>query len=129
MIEIVSETPENLIIAVAHGKVTGDDYEKIFIPALEEKLKSNKRMRLLYQLGEDFSGYTVGAMWDDAKLGLGHLRSFEKIAIVTEVHWILEAVKFFGFFVPCPVKTFSNGDLVEAKAWVTSASEKSSSEK
>jgi len=118
MIEITSGTPDNLVVVVAHGKVTGEDYEKVFIPAIEAKFKSHKKIRLLYHLAEDFSGYTVGAVWDDAKLGLGHVTAFEKVAIVTDVHWIIEAVKFFSFFLSCPVKVFGNDQIAEANAWV-----------
>ena len=119
MIEITSGTPENLIVAIAHGKVTGEDYETIFVPVIEEKLKTHKKVRLLYLLGGDFSGYTFEAMWDDAKLGFGHWTAFEKIAIVTNVHWIIDGVKFFRLFFPCPVKVFYDNELAEAKVWVT----------
>jgi hypothetical protein len=117
MIEISSGIPENLLIAVAHGKVTGEDYEKVLIPAIEAILKTHKKVRLLYQLDKDFSGFTAEAMWDDAKLGFGHLTAFEAVAVVTDVHWITDAVKFFGFFLKCPVKAFSNDQLAEARDW------------
>jgi hypothetical protein len=118
MIEITYGTPENLIIALAHGKVTGDDYEKAFIPAIEAKLKTHKKIRLLYQLGEDFHGFTALAMWDDAKLSLGHLGAFEAVAVVTDVLWITDAVKFLGLFLHCPVQVFGNDKLAEARDWV-----------
>lgn len=118
MIQITSGTPDNLIIAVAHGKVTGDDYEKALIPAIEEKLKTHRKIRLLYHLGPDFTGFTAGAILDDAKLSLAHLSAFETIAIVTDVHWIVDAAKFFGFFMHCAVEVFSNAQLSEATEWV-----------
>jgi len=118
MIDTTIGTPENLVIAVAHGKVTGDDYEKVLIPAIEAKLKTQKKVRLLYQLAKDFAGFTAGAMWDDAKLILRHLRAFEAVAVVTDVRWIADAVKFIGFFLHCPVKVFRNDRRVEAEEWV-----------
>jgi len=118
MIEITSEGPDNLIVAVAHGEVTGEDYEKSFVPAIEKILKIHKKIRLIYQIAADFEGYTTVAMSDDVKLGFGHLTAFEKIAVVADVHWIVNAVKVLGFFMPFPVKCFSNVQLAEAKTWV-----------
>jgi hypothetical protein len=121
MIEISSGVLENLIVATAHGKVTAEDYEKILVPAVEQKLKTLKKVRLLYVLPKDFEGYTPEAMWDDAKLGLGHLKGFEKMAVVTDVHWIAGVTKFFGFFMSCPVKVFPTDQLEESKAWIVGA--------
>ena len=119
MIELLAQYPENVVALAGHGKVTGEDYEKVLIPAVEEKLKSHKKIPMLYQLSGDFSGYTAAAMWDDAKVGIQHLTAFEKIAVVTDVHWVADAVKFFGFFMPCPVRTFTNDKIIEAKEWVS----------
>lgn len=118
MIDITYGIPENLVIVAAHGKVTGSDYEQVLIPAIEAKLKIHKKIRLLYQLGEDFHGFTALAIWDDAKLGLGHLSGFEAVAVVTDVIWITDAVKFFGVFMHCPVRVFGNAALAEARDWV-----------
>jgi hypothetical protein len=118
MIDIIPGTPENLVIAVAHGKVTGYDYDIVLIPAIEAKLKTHRKIRFLYQLDDDFQGFSAEAFWDDAKLGFGHLTAFEAIAVVTDVHWIADAVKFFGFFLHCPAKAFSNHDLTSAKEWI-----------
>ena len=118
MIELLSEYPDNVVALRGHSKVTGEDYERDLIPAIEEKLKLHKKIRMLYHLGGDFSGYTAAAMWDDAKVGLQHLTAFEKIAVVTDTHWVSEAVKVFGYFIPCPVRTYDNNQLTEAKAWI-----------
>jgi SpoIIAA-like len=119
MIEIISGMPDNVVAVMAHGKVTGEDYDRVFSPTIEEKLRTHKKIRLLYCLGKDFSGYTVIAMLDDAKVGAQHLAAFEKMAIVSDVHWVTEAAKFFGFFIPCPVTVYGNEELSEAKRWIT----------
>jgi hypothetical protein len=119
MIEIIEGMPENVVAVRAIGKVTGEDYDNVLIPAIEDKLKKHKKIRVLYQLGSDFSGFTAEAMWDDAKVGIRHITGFEKIAIVSDVGWIVGAVKVFAFIIPCPVKIFSNEKLSDAKAWVS----------
>ena len=119
MIEITYGVPENLIIAAGHGKVTADDYEKVLVPAVEEALRKHKKIRFLYYIDADFDGFTAGAMWDDAKLGFSHFNAFEAVAIVTDVHWVVDMVKFFSLFFRCPVKTFGNAKYDEALDWVS----------
>ena len=111
--------PDNVVAVAAHGTVAGDDYETVLIPALDRGLKTHEKVRLLYHLGSDFTGFTAAALWDDTKVGIRHLTAFEKIAVVTDVSWIVDAVKVFGFFIPCPVKVFGNDRLDDAKAWIS----------
>jgi hypothetical protein len=118
MIEITSGMPDNVLAVSAHGMVTAQDYENVLLPAVDEALKRHRKIRFLFRTGEDFSGYTAGAMWDDAKLGVRHLTAFEKIAVVSDVPWLAHATKLFRFFIPCPVKIFSGEKLRDAEAWV-----------
>jgi hypothetical protein len=74
---------------------------------------------MLHQLGKDFTGFTYDAVWDDAKVGIWNLTAFEKVAVVSDVNWIIDAVKIFKFAIPCPVKTFRNEEFPEAKVWIS----------
>ena len=118
MIELMQDVPKNVVAFSAKGKVTGDDYENVIIPAVESKLKDYDKIRLLYQIGPEYTGYEAEAMWDDAKVGMKHLTHFEKIAIVTDDKWMIRAVKAFGFMIPGEVQLFGNDQLDEAKAWI-----------
>lgn len=73
MLKIMNDLPANVLGVSAEGKITGTDYETVLIPALEEKLKANKKIRMIYQLGNDFTGFEMSAMLDDAKVGLKHI--------------------------------------------------------
>lgn len=119
MIEIMQSMADNIVAVSASGKVTGEDYENVLIPEIERVLKSNKKIRVIYVLGPEFSGFTAGAMWDDAKIGLRHLTAYEKVAVVTDVNWVVNAMKFFSFLMPCPMKIFGNDRLQEAKTWIS----------
>jgi len=119
MIELMPDLPDNVAGFTATGEVSADDYESVLVPAIEAKLKERDKIRLLYYLGPDFTGINAGAMWDDARVGLRHITAWEKIAVVTDVDWIRGAVKFFGFAMPGKVRVFTNGQLSEAKEWIT----------
>ncbi len=119
MLEIIQGMPDNVVAVSARGNVTGDDYDTLLIPVIEGKLKTHEKIRLIYVLGPEYTGFTAGAMWDDAKIGIRHLTAYEKVAVVTDVNWISGAVKFFAFMCPCQVKIFGNDSLAEAKVWIS----------
>ena len=118
MIELLPDLPSGVVGFTASGQVTARDYESVVIPAIESKLAEHGKVRILYQIGPAFTGFTAGAMWDDAKLGMMRLKAWEKIAVVTDVHWIGGAMGLFGFAMPCPVKVFPNGRYAEAIEWI-----------
>ncbi len=118
MLKLIQDMPDNVVAVSADGKVTGEDYEKVLIPAIEEKLKKHDKIRMLYMLGPEYAGFTADAVWDDAKVGIRHMTAFEKVAVVSDVNWIVHATKFFSFMMPCQVKVFGNDKLDEAKGWI-----------
>ncbi|MDD5727656.1 MAG: STAS/SEC14 domain-containing protein [Victivallales bacterium] len=119
MIEIIDNLPENVVGFNAKAHISGDDYEKVLIPLIEEKLKKFAKINLLYHIGEEFEGFEARAMWDDAKAGFMHLHSWGKIAIVTDVSWIRKTSKVFAFLIPAPVKIFADGEFDAAVEWVS----------
>lgn len=117
MIVIMGGLPENVLGVEAIGKVTDDDYERVLLPAVREKLDSEGKIRLMYVLGDEFDGWTLGAMWEDAKLGGSHLRDWEKVAVVTDEDWLKHMVKAFGWMIPGDVRVFRLEEVEAAKEW------------
>jgi hypothetical protein len=64
---------------------------------------THAKIRFLYHFGEHFTRFSAEAIWDDAKIGIQHLTAFEKIAVVTNIFWVKDAMSFLGVFLPCPV--------------------------
>ena len=120
MIKVLNDIREDVIGFELSGIVTGKDYETILIPAVKEKLKTNEKLKVLYYVGDDFDSYELKAMLDDAVAGIEFFSNWDKIAVVSDVEWIINAVKIFAFMVPGRVKTFSNAALEEAKEWLLS---------
>ena len=120
MVEPIPGIADNVLAFSAKGKVTSHDYETVIIPAVEKILAEHDKIRLLYHIGPDFEGFEAGAMWDDARVGLRHLTSWERIAMVTDVEWLRAMMKAFGFVMPGMVKVFNNDDLEDAIEWITS---------
>jgi hypothetical protein len=118
MIEKIPNLPDNVLGFTAKGTVTVNDYESIIIPAVEELFSRLGKVRFLYHLGEDFTGFEAGAMWQDTKLGLKHLQGWEKMAIVSNIEWVQAAVKIFRLVIPGHVRMFHNNELAGATRWV-----------
>jgi hypothetical protein len=119
MIKIMNDLPANVLGVSGEGKITGTDYETVLIPALEEKLKANKKIRVLYQLGSNFTGFEMSAMLDDAKMGMKHLSAWDRIALVSDHEIINSFAKFFGHMLSCELRIFKNAELLDAKKWIT----------
>jgi hypothetical protein len=119
MVEQIPDLPDNVVGFRAKGRVTADDYESVIIPAVEALFARQSKVRFLYHLGEDFSGFEAAAAWDDTKLGLKHLGGWERMALVSDVEWIRAAVRVFGLAIPGQVRVFHNRDLAEATRWIT----------
>lgn len=122
MLELLSDLPDQIVGVKAKGEVTAQDYQAILVPAVEERLARHKRLRLLYVLGEEFTGFTGAAAWEDAKIGMRHFASFERIAVISDAEWIQHMVKAFGFVIPGEVRVYSQSGFDEARSWITTPS-------
>jgi hypothetical protein len=119
MVEQIANLPENVLGFTAKGTVTARDYESVIIPAVEALFARRAKVRFLYHLGKDFSGFEAAAMWDDAKLGLKHLAGWEKMAVVSDIEWLRAAVRIFGLAIPGHVRVFHDRELADAKRWIS----------
>ena len=118
MIEVIQSLPANVLGVRAKGHVTAEDYEKILIPAVEAALRQRDKIRLYYELGNAFEGIDAGAMLEDFKVGIGKLPHWEKLAVVTDVEWIKQAVSAFAFLIHGMVKVFPVSEAEAARNWI-----------
>jgi hypothetical protein len=118
MISRLPNMPENILAFKATGEVTAEDYEKVLMPAVETVLKKYRKIRMFYELGPEFRGFTAGAMWDDAKVGIRHLSAWDKVALVTDVHWLRNMIRCLAFMIPGTVKVFGTKDGEAARNWI-----------
>lgn len=119
-VEMIPALPDNVIGFIAKGEIHGEDYEATIDPAIEDALAKHDKLRLLYVLGADFTGYSGGAAWEDGKLGMKHLTRWERIAVVSDHDWVRHTVDVFGYLIPGKVRTFPLAEEADASEWVTS---------
>ena len=122
MLTLIADMPPGVVGVEAQGKVTSEEYEGVLVPAVEaaERRSPDGRGSVLYVLGSDFPDYSAGAAWEDTKLGLGHLRNWRRIAVVTDAEWLHHAIHGLGWLMPGEVKVFRLHQADDARSWVTS---------
>lgn len=123
MIERLKDLPAGIDGVKAIGKISKEDYEQVFVPLFDEMRREGRHTRFLYQVGPEFEGFTPGAAWEDAKIGLHSMRLFDGCAVVTDLSWIQEMTRLARFLVPCPVGVFGNQERDKAIAWLASLPE------
>lgn len=117
MIEILSGFPDDVLAVEASGEISAEDYRKVLIPAALEKMKGHEAVRLFCHI---LPGATVeaGAVWEDAKIELGHWRAWGRLAVVSDIGWVRSAVAMFAPFYHHPARAFANDDLAKARDWI-----------
>jgi nitroreductase len=123
VLKTIQDLPLTIDGVQAIGKISKEDYENTLMPLIERVRREGRQIRFLYQLGPEFEGFTPGAAWEDAKIGLQNMRLFDACAVVTDLGWIREATRLAAFLMPCPVRVFENQDLKEAISWLDSLPE------
>jgi predicted RNase H-like HicB family nuclease len=116
MIVEMSGLPDGVVGFEASGNLAAEDYRDVVLPVIE-KTASSGDVRFVIVM-HDFDGMTGGALWQDLKMGVEHLRGWKKIALVTDIGWVIHATNLFGWMTPGETKTFALDERDEAIAWV-----------
>jgi SpoIIAA-like len=91
----------------------------VLIPAIERAAASAEKIRFLYMFAAGFAGYEGEAAMEDARLGIEHWWSFERIALVTDHDAYRGLAHIFGFLMPGEVRVYPLEDVSEARSWIT----------
>lgn len=121
MIELLKGFPSNVVAIACHGEVTKQDYDTVLIPAVEKALQNHDKVRLLYEVGPDFTSYDAGAAWDDFKVGMEHYSRWDRVAVITDIEWIKLAMRLFSMFLPGAMRVYPTADAAQARLWITQA--------
>ena len=116
MIQELSDMPSGVIGFEAGGKLRAEDYRDVVLPALERAAQTGE-VRFVIVI-RDFQGMSGGAVWQDLKMGIEHLRAWKRIALVTDIEWMTRLTDLFGWMTPGETRTFPVDQKQEAIEWV-----------
>ncbi|MEP2027788.1 MAG: STAS/SEC14 domain-containing protein [Paracoccaceae bacterium] len=118
MIELLMTASTHQLEFRFSGRVTQSDYDEVVLPAVKEALGEHDRIRVLAIADEGFTGFDMGAVWADTRMGLSHWRGFDRIAVATDKDWMTVGTRAFALLAPCPLKAFSISETDEARRWL-----------
>ncbi len=118
MIEALAGFRESVLAFACHGRVTRSDYENVLIPAIQRVLSNHAKARLYYETSADFTGIGPGAILEDLKVGFDDFGRWDRIAVVSDVDWIRDTVRAFGFLLPGHLRVFHLREATDAREWI-----------
>ncbi len=118
MLTIIDGLPDHVIGIRINDKLRAEDYEKQLVPLVNEKLKDHRKLDLLCCIDGEWKGMEAGAVWQDLRLGLGRIGHWARMAIVSDIKWLENAVKLFRVFSPGELRHFDSNDYAAAREWV-----------
>jgi len=121
MIERI-DAPEGVVAFKAVGTVEAEDYGSVLRPAVQGAMAGGKKVRIVFVLGPEFSGYSAGAAWEDAKLWAPHLTGWDRCAVVTDHTFLGDTIRAFAVIMPVEIKVFPVAELDAALAWAAASS-------
>ena len=119
MITIMEQSTPRMLAVRATGKLSDQDYQDIWIPALDRVIGEHGKADALLYMDADFKGWEPKALWDDAKFGMAHRKGFRKLAVVGGPAWVRWGVKLGELLMDCEVKLYPPEKLDQALDWVS----------
>lgn len=120
MIELTDR--ENVVYAVAHGKLDDADYDKM-LGVLHSKISKYGKVRWYFEM-RDFGGWTPDAFWRDLKFDVQNKDNIEKVAVVVENEWQKTMIEFTKLvtelFTNVDLRYFQSDETQVAKRWLSS---------
>lgn len=118
MLEQIKNLPSTVVGFTAKGQVTKEDYDQVFIPAVEELIQRTQEIRFLLVLETDLKNFTFSAWMNDAWMGIKHYTQWKKIAVVNDQGAVNKLYTMASSLVPGEVRSFAATELDQAKAWL-----------
>ena len=119
MFEPLSDLPPGVLGFRAVGTVDAADYRTVLDPAVDAVIAKGEKVNLVLVLGEEFSRYSLSALWQDALFEGKPEGTWGRIALVTHRKILGEIVQGLAGLV-ADFRRFPLSDLDEAIAWVGS---------
>jgi hypothetical protein len=118
MLTIIEGLPDHVIGIRITDKLRAEDYESKLIPLVNDKLARHNKLDLLCCIEGEWKGMEAGAVWQDLRLGLGRIGHWARMAIVSDIRWLENAINLFGLFSPGELRHFDGEGYAAAKDWV-----------
>jgi hypothetical protein len=115
VIKQLDDMPAGVLGFETSGQLEAENYRDVLLPAIEQgAVDGELRVVLVIPTWDGMSG---GALWQDLKMGTEHLRRWKRLALVTDLEWMIHATSLFGWMTPGQMKHFTLAERDQASAW------------
>jgi hypothetical protein len=83
---------------------------------VERRLADGEDIRIVLVF-PTFDGLSAGASWHDLTVGVEHLTHWRKVALVTDVEWMMHLSHLFGWMTPGEFQHFPLAERDAAVTW------------
>ena len=116
MLEPIPDLPEGVLGFEVAGEIQASDYRDVLMPAVGAVWDRGEEVRIVLVF-EHWDGMSSGAAWEDLKTGMKHLTKWRRIALVTDLDWMITVTSLFGWMSPGELKRFPVAERAQAIAW------------
>jgi hypothetical protein len=116
VLEPIRDLPKGVIGFEASGQIEASDYRDIVMPAVRAVWERGEDVRIVLVF-ERWDGMSGGGAWQDLKLGLQHLTRWKRIALVTDIDWMITVTSLFGWMTPGELRRFPLAERDAAISW------------
>ncbi|KAF1074256.1 STAS/SEC14 domain-containing protein [Methanogenium sp. MK-MG] len=121
MITLLPDSSDGVIGFLIDGQLTDEDYRQGLLPPVEEAIKTQEKIRLLFQM-KNFEGWTAHGAWDDF-MNWPKFRSVERMAVLVDENWhefTSWLFRVYATITGIEIRFFKNNQLSEAWDWLRS---------
>jgi len=118
MLKPIADLPEGVIGFEALGRIEATDYSDVLMPAVRALAEQDRDVRIVLVFAA-WDGMSPRATWEDLKLGVGNLSRWKRIALVTDLDWMITVTSLFGWMTPGELKRFPIAERDRAIAWAS----------
>ena len=116
MLQPIADLPEGVLGFEASGEIQPSDFRDVLMPAVRDVWERGDEIRIVLVF-ERWDGMSSGAVWEDLKVGMKNLTKWKRIALVTDLDWMITVTSLFGWMTPGELKRFPVAELDQAVAW------------
>jgi hypothetical protein len=116
MLKPLEGLPDGVIGFEADGEIKATDYQDVLLPAVRGVWDRGDDVRMVLVF-PTWDGISSGAGWQDIKMGFENLRRWKRIALVTDLDWMITVASLFGWMTPGELKRFPLAERDVAISW------------
>lgn len=122
MLKVEIDKKAGFLELTVDGRIEREDFERA-VEAVDTLLKTHKKIDVLESV-LDVGFVEPAVWWKEIVFHLGHHDFLRRVAVVSDSGWVGPLTRLFAPLYPASIRTFSVGEIFEARRWAKKGEEK-----